>query len=158
MATSPGGHLLSPENLKAKATGPRNIRLNWDPSPGNPMGYKVHPIKMFTDFKLNLLLSFTCCCISGFLFIWFLLCFRWSIGSTGTRRKTPRSWTLRLLKLSWPTCTPTVTMRCECAPTMQWEMATIPIWFPVRHWRMVITMNSENYNQISYFEHDCTLL
>ncbi|XP_041830234.1 integrin beta-4 isoform X2 [Melanotaenia boesemani] len=40
-ATSPGGHILSPENLKAKATGPRNIHLNWDPPPGNPMGYKV---------------------------------------------------------------------------------------------------------------------
>ncbi|KAJ4940192.1 hypothetical protein JOQ06_026501 [Pogonophryne albipinna] len=39
-ATSPGGHVLSPENLKAKATGPRNIRLNWDPPPGNPQGYK----------------------------------------------------------------------------------------------------------------------
>uniref|UniRef100_A0A8C4NZA9 Integrin beta n=1 Tax=Dicentrarchus labrax TaxID=13489 RepID=A0A8C4NZA9_DICLA len=25
----------------AKATGPRSIRLNWDPPPGNPMGYKV---------------------------------------------------------------------------------------------------------------------
>ncbi|KAM9424577.1 integrin beta-4 isoform 2-T2 [Pholidichthys leucotaenia] len=40
-ATSPGGHLLSPENPRAKATGPRSIRLNWDPPPGNPMGYKV---------------------------------------------------------------------------------------------------------------------
>uniref|UniRef100_A0A3Q2ZHU6 Integrin beta n=1 Tax=Kryptolebias marmoratus TaxID=37003 RepID=A0A3Q2ZHU6_KRYMA len=40
-ATSPGGRLLSPENLKAKATGPRNIHLNWDPPPGNPQGYKV---------------------------------------------------------------------------------------------------------------------
>ncbi|KAK5880756.1 hypothetical protein CesoFtcFv8_021634 [Champsocephalus esox] len=39
-ATS-GGHILSPENLKAKATGPRNIRLNWDPPSGNPQGYKV---------------------------------------------------------------------------------------------------------------------
>uniref|UniRef100_A0A8D0A7L8 Integrin beta n=1 Tax=Sander lucioperca TaxID=283035 RepID=A0A8D0A7L8_SANLU len=38
---SPGGHLHSPENLKAKATGPRSIRLNWDPLSGNPMGYKV---------------------------------------------------------------------------------------------------------------------
>uniref|UniRef100_A0A3B5AB67 Integrin beta n=1 Tax=Stegastes partitus TaxID=144197 RepID=A0A3B5AB67_9TELE len=38
---SPGGHLLSPENLQAKATGPRNIHLKWDPPPGNPMGYKV---------------------------------------------------------------------------------------------------------------------
>uniref|UniRef100_A0A7N6ASR2 Integrin beta n=1 Tax=Anabas testudineus TaxID=64144 RepID=A0A7N6ASR2_ANATE len=28
-------------NPKAKATGPRSIRLNWDPPPGNPMGYKV---------------------------------------------------------------------------------------------------------------------
>ncbi|KAM4525118.1 integrin beta-4 isoform 2-T3 [Odontesthes bonariensis] len=40
-ATSPGGYPLTPENLKAKATGPRNIRLNWDPAPGNPVGYKV---------------------------------------------------------------------------------------------------------------------
>ncbi|KAM9837621.1 integrin beta-4 [Aulostomus maculatus] len=40
-ATSPGGRLLAPANPKAKATGPRNIRLNWDPPPGNPMGYKV---------------------------------------------------------------------------------------------------------------------
>ncbi|KAM9717001.1 integrin beta-4 isoform 2-T2 [Menidia menidia] len=40
-ATSPGGYPLTPENLKAKATGPRNIRLNWDPAPGNPLGYKV---------------------------------------------------------------------------------------------------------------------
>ncbi|XP_031699889.1 integrin beta-4 isoform X1 [Anarrhichthys ocellatus] len=39
--TSPGGRLLAPANLKAKATGPRNIRLNWDPASGNPMGYKV---------------------------------------------------------------------------------------------------------------------
>uniref|UniRef100_A0A8C3ATK8 Integrin beta n=1 Tax=Cyclopterus lumpus TaxID=8103 RepID=A0A8C3ATK8_CYCLU len=38
---SPGGRLLAPTNLKAKATGPRNIRLNWDPASGNPMGYKV---------------------------------------------------------------------------------------------------------------------
>ncbi|XP_034049235.1 integrin beta-4 isoform X3 [Thalassophryne amazonica] len=40
-ATSPGGHLLAPGNPKAKATGPRSIRLNWDPPPGNPLGYKV---------------------------------------------------------------------------------------------------------------------
>uniref|UniRef100_A0A7N6BU45 Integrin beta n=1 Tax=Anabas testudineus TaxID=64144 RepID=A0A7N6BU45_ANATE len=40
-AASPGGRLLSPANPKAKATGPRSIRLNWDPPPGNPMGYKV---------------------------------------------------------------------------------------------------------------------
>ncbi|XP_041672161.1 integrin beta-4 isoform X2 [Cheilinus undulatus] len=40
-ATSPGGHVLSPANLKAKATGPKSIHLNWDPPPGNPMGYKV---------------------------------------------------------------------------------------------------------------------
>uniref|UniRef100_A0A674ETE0 Integrin beta n=1 Tax=Salmo trutta TaxID=8032 RepID=A0A674ETE0_SALTR len=37
---SPGGRLFSPTNVKAKATGPRNIRLNWDPL-GNPLGYKV---------------------------------------------------------------------------------------------------------------------
>uniref|UniRef100_M4ADK3 Integrin beta n=1 Tax=Xiphophorus maculatus TaxID=8083 RepID=M4ADK3_XIPMA len=40
-STAPGGRLLSPGNLKAKATGPRNIHLNWDPPPGNPVGYKV---------------------------------------------------------------------------------------------------------------------
>uniref|UniRef100_A0AAX7UQZ6 Integrin beta n=1 Tax=Astatotilapia calliptera TaxID=8154 RepID=A0AAX7UQZ6_ASTCA len=40
-SASPGGHLLSPENPKAVATGPRSIRLNWEPPPGNPMGYKV---------------------------------------------------------------------------------------------------------------------
>ncbi|XP_054913412.1 integrin beta-4 isoform X2 [Poeciliopsis prolifica] len=39
--TTPGGRLLPPGNLKAKATGPRSIRLNWDPPPGNPVGYKV---------------------------------------------------------------------------------------------------------------------
>uniref|UniRef100_A0A8C7L5R4 Integrin beta n=1 Tax=Oncorhynchus kisutch TaxID=8019 RepID=A0A8C7L5R4_ONCKI len=37
---SPGGRLFSPTNVKAKATGPRNIRLNWDPL-GSPLGYKV---------------------------------------------------------------------------------------------------------------------
>ncbi|XP_062234922.1 integrin beta-4 isoform X2 [Platichthys flesus] len=37
----PGGLLLAPGNPEAKATGPRNIHLNWDPPPGNPMGYKV---------------------------------------------------------------------------------------------------------------------
>ncbi|XP_077958908.1 integrin beta-4 isoform X5 [Gasterosteus aculeatus] len=36
-----GGRLFSPTNLKAKATGPRNIRLNWDAGSGNPAGYKV---------------------------------------------------------------------------------------------------------------------
>ncbi|XP_019119048.2 integrin beta-4 isoform X2 [Larimichthys crocea] len=36
-----GGFPLSPENPVAKATGPRSIRLNWDPPSGNPMGYKV---------------------------------------------------------------------------------------------------------------------
>ncbi|KAK5850417.1 hypothetical protein PBY51_001300 [Eleginops maclovinus] len=41
LATSPGGHPLSPGNLKAKATGPRNIHLNWDPASGNIQGYKV---------------------------------------------------------------------------------------------------------------------
>ncbi|KAM4715706.1 integrin beta-4 isoform 2-T2 [Anableps anableps] len=40
-STVPGGRLLSPGNLKAKATGPRNIHLNWDPPAGNPLGYKV---------------------------------------------------------------------------------------------------------------------
>uniref|UniRef100_A0A3Q3GEB8 Integrin beta n=1 Tax=Labrus bergylta TaxID=56723 RepID=A0A3Q3GEB8_9LABR len=31
----------SPANPKATATGPRGIRLKWDPPPGNPTGYKV---------------------------------------------------------------------------------------------------------------------
>uniref|UniRef100_A0A8C7FQ30 Integrin beta n=1 Tax=Oncorhynchus kisutch TaxID=8019 RepID=A0A8C7FQ30_ONCKI len=39
-ATSPGGRLNSPTNVKAKATGPRSIRLNWDPL-GKSLGYKV---------------------------------------------------------------------------------------------------------------------
>uniref|UniRef100_A0A3Q2YF17 Integrin beta n=1 Tax=Hippocampus comes TaxID=109280 RepID=A0A3Q2YF17_HIPCM len=38
--TSFGGRLHAPGNPRAKATGPRSIRLNWDPPPGNPMGYK----------------------------------------------------------------------------------------------------------------------
>ncbi|KAM3591516.1 uncharacterized protein V6R79_003099 [Siganus canaliculatus] len=40
-ATSPTGFLPVPGNPNAKATGPRSIRLNWDPPPGNPTGYKV---------------------------------------------------------------------------------------------------------------------
>ncbi|XP_076027925.1 integrin beta-4 isoform X2 [Genypterus blacodes] len=40
-AMSPGGRLLAPANPKAKATGPKTIRLNWDPPSGNPLGYKV---------------------------------------------------------------------------------------------------------------------
>ncbi|KAM8730656.1 integrin beta-4 isoform 1-T2 [Acanthopagrus schlegelii] len=40
-ASSPSGYLPAPGYLKAKATGPRSIHLNWDPPPGNPMGYKV---------------------------------------------------------------------------------------------------------------------
>uniref|UniRef100_A0A8D3CLT2 Integrin beta n=1 Tax=Scophthalmus maximus TaxID=52904 RepID=A0A8D3CLT2_SCOMX len=40
-ASSPGGLLLAPANPTAKATGPRNIHLNWEPPSGNPMGYKV---------------------------------------------------------------------------------------------------------------------
>ncbi|XP_005166847.1 integrin beta-4 isoform X3 [Danio rerio] len=39
-ATSPGGRLYSPANIKAVATGPKNIRLNWKPSQ-NANGYKV---------------------------------------------------------------------------------------------------------------------
>lgn len=50
-ASSPGGHLTSPGNPKAKATGPRSIRLNWDPPPGNPMGYKVLQIYMLRSFS-----------------------------------------------------------------------------------------------------------
>ncbi|CAL9708839.1 unnamed protein product [Knipowitschia caucasica] len=41
MATSPGGHARAPGNPRAKTTGPRTIRLNWDPPAGNPKGYKV---------------------------------------------------------------------------------------------------------------------
>ncbi|XP_029933411.1 integrin beta-4 isoform X2 [Myripristis murdjan] len=41
VCTSPGGHLFSPTNAKATAIGPKNIRLNWDPPSGNPLGYKV---------------------------------------------------------------------------------------------------------------------
>uniref|UniRef100_A0A672P3R1 Integrin beta n=1 Tax=Sinocyclocheilus grahami TaxID=75366 RepID=A0A672P3R1_SINGR len=40
MSTSPGGRLYSPTNIKAVATGPKNIRLNWNPS-ANANGYKV---------------------------------------------------------------------------------------------------------------------
>lgn len=50
-AASPGGHLLSPENPKAVATGPRSIRLNWEPPPGNPMGYKVHEISLIRPWN-----------------------------------------------------------------------------------------------------------
>ncbi|XP_043103787.1 integrin beta-4 isoform X2 [Puntigrus tetrazona] len=39
-ATSPGGRLYSPTNIKAVASGPKNIRLNWNPST-NANGYKV---------------------------------------------------------------------------------------------------------------------
>ncbi|XP_051759499.1 integrin beta-4 isoform X2 [Ctenopharyngodon idella] len=40
VATSPGGRLYSPTNIKAVATGPKNIRLNWNSSP-KASGYKV---------------------------------------------------------------------------------------------------------------------
>ncbi|KAG1972039.1 integrin beta-4 isoform X1 [Pimephales promelas] len=39
-ATSPGGRLYSPTNIKAVPTGPKNIRLNWNPCT-NASGYKV---------------------------------------------------------------------------------------------------------------------
>uniref|UniRef100_A0A8C1KC16 Integrin beta n=1 Tax=Cyprinus carpio TaxID=7962 RepID=A0A8C1KC16_CYPCA len=39
-STSPGGRLYAPTNIKAAATGPKNIRLNWTPS-ANANGYKV---------------------------------------------------------------------------------------------------------------------
>ena len=52
-ASSPSGYLPAPGNPKAKATGPRNIHLNWDPPPGNPMGYKVHKVYMLRSFNLN---------------------------------------------------------------------------------------------------------
>uniref|UniRef100_A0A671PTS2 Integrin beta n=1 Tax=Sinocyclocheilus anshuiensis TaxID=1608454 RepID=A0A671PTS2_9TELE len=38
--TSPGGRLYAPNNIKAVASGPKNIRLNWNPS-ANASGYKV---------------------------------------------------------------------------------------------------------------------
>ncbi|KTF77596.1 hypothetical protein cypCar_00042379 [Cyprinus carpio] len=38
--TSPGGRLYAPTNIKAVASGPKNIRLNWNPS-ANASGYKV---------------------------------------------------------------------------------------------------------------------
>ncbi|KAL2101841.1 hypothetical protein ACEWY4_003602 [Coilia grayii] len=38
--SSPGGVPFSPANIKANATGPRNIRLNWSSVPG-ALGYKV---------------------------------------------------------------------------------------------------------------------
>ncbi len=40
LATSPGGRIYSPTNIKAVASGPKNIRLNWNPST-NANGYKV---------------------------------------------------------------------------------------------------------------------
>nr|XP_023692636.1 integrin beta-4 isoform X4 [Paramormyrops kingsleyae] len=40
-AQSPGGRLVPPGDIKAAATGPRTIRLNWAALPGNPFGYKV---------------------------------------------------------------------------------------------------------------------
>uniref|UniRef100_A0A673M5Y1 Integrin beta n=1 Tax=Sinocyclocheilus rhinocerous TaxID=307959 RepID=A0A673M5Y1_9TELE len=40
MSASPGGRLYSPTNIKAVATGPKNIRLNWNPR-ANANGYKV---------------------------------------------------------------------------------------------------------------------
>ncbi|XP_065104464.1 integrin beta-4 isoform X2 [Paramisgurnus dabryanus] len=39
-AMSPGGRLYSPTNIKAVPSGPKNIRLNWNPS-GNASGYRV---------------------------------------------------------------------------------------------------------------------
>ncbi|KAI1896702.1 hypothetical protein AGOR_G00097480 [Albula goreensis] len=41
VAQSPGGRLFPPGNIKATATGPKNIRLNWPAPLGNPHGYKV---------------------------------------------------------------------------------------------------------------------
>lgn len=54
----PGGFLSAPSNPKAKATGPRSIHLNWDPPPGNPMGYKVNHIHIYRSFSMNHKLSF----------------------------------------------------------------------------------------------------
>ncbi|XP_030631336.1 integrin beta-4 [Chanos chanos] len=39
-ATSPGGRLPSPDNIKATATGPKSIRVNWTPI-SSALGYKV---------------------------------------------------------------------------------------------------------------------
>lgn len=41
-----GGFLSAPLNPKAKPTGPRSIHLNWEPPPGNPMGYKVYHLRI----------------------------------------------------------------------------------------------------------------
>uniref|UniRef100_A0A672NJF1 Integrin beta n=1 Tax=Sinocyclocheilus grahami TaxID=75366 RepID=A0A672NJF1_SINGR len=43
-STSPGGRLYAPTNIKAVASGPKNIRLNWNPS-ANASGYKVGCVK-----------------------------------------------------------------------------------------------------------------
>ncbi|XP_059360036.1 integrin beta-4 isoform X2 [Carassius carassius] len=40
LGASPGGRLYAPTNIKAVPTGPKNIRLNWNPSV-NANGYKV---------------------------------------------------------------------------------------------------------------------
>ncbi|XP_026125310.1 integrin beta-4 isoform X4 [Carassius auratus] len=40
LSASPGGRLYAPTNIKAVPTGPKNIRLNWNPS-ANANGYKV---------------------------------------------------------------------------------------------------------------------
>ncbi|XP_036383011.1 integrin beta-4 isoform X1 [Megalops cyprinoides] len=40
VAQSPGGRMFPPGNIKATATGPKNIRLNWTPAT-NALGYKV---------------------------------------------------------------------------------------------------------------------
>ncbi|XP_066560998.1 integrin beta-4 isoform X2 [Amia ocellicauda] len=40
-AQSPGGRLAAPSKVTAKATGAKNIHLNWTPPPGKPSGHKV---------------------------------------------------------------------------------------------------------------------
>lgn len=52
-ATVPGGFLSAPSNPKAKATGPRSIHLNWEPPPGNPMGYKVCHLRIWRTFSMR---------------------------------------------------------------------------------------------------------
>lgn len=64
-AASPGGRLYAPTNIKAVPTGPKNIRVNWNPS-GNAAGYRVgHYLKstmneqcfiLFCMYTLNFVL------------------------------------------------------------------------------------------------------
>lgn len=90
------------------------------------------------------------------------MCFRWSIGSSATLRKTPRSLTWGSLKLSWLICYPSATTRHEFVPTTQWEKALIPTSLAVKHWKTVISRNSgeESLVQIKLYMQDvhCTTI